>query len=273
MSVALPAGNSMKALFKAGLFTFLTVVLSAAIRVDAQNLTNGLACQWVADDYASGGSWADRIHGVEAVPDGAPTPLAVAGAFGLHNGVRRNNGTTGNGGFLIPGGEPPTGLTSYTIAVVFLATSGGPSGSSYYSDDIIFGYDISGTGQPDWGVSWGGSSSLIGQGVVAGIGRLNGDSGLQTGSTPLALNTTHAAVFQMNGSSGAETLFVDGVQVGQNTGLTILAPVNSNGNGEIPLLSNFNSTIATAFTGLLAEVRVYTNATVSGTALSSYLQN
>jgi hypothetical protein len=61
--------------------------------------------------------------------------------------------------------------------------------------------------------------------------------------------------------------------VGQNTGLTILAPVNSNGNGEIPLLSNFNSTIATAFTGLLAEVRVYTNATVSGTALSAYLQN
>ncbi|HEY1790197.1 MAG TPA: lamin tail domain-containing protein, partial [Verrucomicrobiae bacterium] len=257
----------------AALRIFLTVVLFAGIRVGAQNLTNGLACQWVADDFTNGQSWTDRIQGIKAVADGAPNPVTVAESFGTHNGVRRNNGTTGNGGFLIPGGEPPTGFTNYTIAVVFLATAGGPSGSSYYSDDIIFGYDISGVGQPDWGVSWGGSSSLIGQGVVAGIGQRYGDSGLQTGSTPLALNTTHAAVFQINGSNGTETLFVDGVQVGQNSGIGVLAPVNSNGNGQIPLLSNFNSTIATAFTGLLAEVRVYTNATVNGTALSAYLQN
>lgn len=268
-----PQITLFEAQFKTALLSFLLVILSAGFRLSAQDLTNGLACQWVADDYTNGQSWADRVGRVQAVPDGAPDPVAVAEAFGPHGGVRRNSGTTGNGGFLIPGSEPPAGFTNYTIAVVFLAAAGGPSGSSYYSDDIIFGYDISGTGQPDWGISWGGSSSLIGQGIVAGIGRLYGDSGLQTGSTPLALNTTHAAVLQINGSNGTETLFVDGVEVGQNTGITILAPVNSNGNGDIPLLSNFNSTIATAFTGLLAEVRVYTNATVSGTALSAYLQN
>jgi hypothetical protein len=255
------------------LFTFLSVFDQSGVQLRAQNLTNGLASQWVADDYVSGNSWADRINGTVAVVDGAPAPVAVANTFGIHNGVQRNTGTTGNGGFLIPTGNPPTGFTNYTIAVVFQAAAGGPSGSSYYSDDIIFGYDIAGAGQPDWGISWGGSSSLVGQGVVAGIGRAGGDSGLQTVSNPLALNATHAAVFQINGGSGTESLFEDGVQVGQNTGLTILSPTNYNGNGKIPMLSSMNSTIATAFIGLLAEVRVYTNATVSGTALSAYLQN
>ncbi|MGC9944297.1 MAG: lamin tail domain-containing protein, partial [Verrucomicrobiota bacterium] len=251
----------------------LSLIGPAGTQLQAQDQTNGLASQWVADDYVSGQNWVDRIQGVVAIPDGAPTPVAVADAFGSHKGVMRNTGTTGNGGFLIPGINPPSGFTNYTVAVVFQPEAGGPAGSSYYSDDIIFGYDIAGVGQPDWGVPWGGSSSLIGQGVVAGIGWLNGDSGLQTGGTPLALNATHTAVFQINGSNGTETLFVDGVQVGQNTGLTILAPTNSNGNGWIPVLSNHNSTIATAFTGPVAEVRVYTNATVNGTALSAYLQS
>jgi len=252
---------------------WLWVGVQIGFQAHSQDVTNGLSSHWVADDYVSGGSWVDRIKGVLAATDGAPTPVAVAAAFGVHNGVMRNTGPTGAGGFLIPGGNPPTGLTNYTIAVVFQAAAGGPSGGSYYSDDIIFGYDTAGAGQPDWGISWGGSSSLVGQGVIAGIGRSGGDSGVQSGGTPLALNTTHAAVLQINGSSRTETLFVDGAQVGQNTGITILAPINSNGNGKIPLLSSVNSTIATAFTGPLAEVRVYTNATVSGTALSSYLQN
>ena len=255
------------------LLAVLSLVELAGVQLHAQSLTNGMASQWVADDYVVGNSWADRINGTLAVPDGAPIPVVVANAFGIHKGVMRNTGTTGNGGFLIPAGSPPTGFVNYTVAVVFQASAGGPSGSSYYSDNIIFGYDISGTGQPDWGISWGGSSSQVGQGVVAGIGRSGGDSGLQTGSTPLALNATHAAVFQINGSSHTETLFVDGVQVGQNTGLTILSPTNYNGNGKIPLLSSLNSTIATAFTGPLSEVRVYTNATVSGTLLSSNLQS
>jgi hypothetical protein len=232
----------------------LSLVALAGIQLQAQNLTEGLASQWLSDDYISGSNWVDRISGVAAVTDGAPTPVVVANAFGVHNGVQRNTGTTGNGGFLIPTGNPPSGVTNYTIAVVIQAATGGPSGSSYYSDDIIFGYDVAGTGQPDWGISWGGSSSLVGQGIVAGIGRAGGDSGLQTSSTALALYATHAAVFQINGSSGTETLFVDGLQVGQNTGLTMLVPANYNGNGKIPLLSSMNSTIATAFTGPLAEV-------------------
>ncbi|MGO8925892.1 MAG: lamin tail domain-containing protein [Limisphaerales bacterium] len=253
------------------LFGLVSAVLLGGLSSPAQDQTNGLASQWVADDYISGGSWTDRIKGTVAVVDGTPTPVAVANLFGSHKGVMRNTGTTGQGGFLIPGSNPPTGFTNYTVIVVFQATAAGPTGGNYYNDQIMFGYDIAGVGQPDWGISWGGSGSLAGEGVVAGIGRLNGDSGLQSGASPLALNTTHAAVFQMNGSNGTETLFVDGVQVGQNAGITILAPTNNNGNGMIPLLSTVNSTIGTAFIGSLAEVRVYTNATVSGTALSAYL--
>jgi hypothetical protein len=254
------------------LFALLSTILLVGVPARGQDSTNGLVSRWVGDDYTSGNSWTDRIKGAVAIVDGMPTPVALAEVFGSHQGVMRSAGATGNGGFLIPSTNPPTGFTNYTIAVVFQATAAGPTGGSYYSDQIMFGYDIGGAGQPDWGVSWGGSGGLDGEAVVAGIGRLNGDSGIQSGG-PLTLNTTHAAVFQINGTSGTETLFVDGVQVGQNTGITILAPTNENGNGMIPLLSTENTTIGTAFVGPLAEVRVYTNASISGTALSSYLQN
>ena len=254
-------------------FICLWILLLLTTQLPAQNLTNGLASQWVADDYTSGGSWVDRIKGTVAAVDGLPAPAAVAGAFGTHKGVIRTAGTTGTGGFAIPAPNPPTGLTNYTLALAFSATAAGPASGAYYSSQIIFGYDIGGAGQPDWGISWGGDGSRAGQGVVAGIGRQGGDSPLESANGPLALNTVHAAVLQVNGSTNTMTLFVDGVQAGQTTGITILAATNRNGNGTIPLLSTANSTIANAFPGLVAEVRVYTNATVSGTALSSYLQN
>jgi hypothetical protein len=254
-------------------FALLLALALVGIPTRAQDLTTGLASQWVGDDYTSGNSWTDRIKGTVAAVDGTPTPVAVANLFGSHKGVMRNTGTTGPGGFGIPAGNPPTGLTNYTVAVAFQAAAAGPVNGSYYNSQIIFGYDIGGAGQPDWGVSWGGSGALAGQGVVAGIGRSGGDSGLQSGGTPLALNSTHAAVLQINGSSGTETLFVDGAQVGQDLGITILAPTNRNGTGLIPLISTVNAGISAAFTGPLAEVRVYTNATVSGTALSAYLQS
>ena len=239
----------------------------------AQNLTNGLANQWVADDYTSAGNWVDRVKGALATQDGTPAPVAISGVFGVHKGVMRNTGTTGPGGFVIPASNPPTGWTNYTVAVAFSASAAGPVSGAYYSSQIIFGYDTAGGGQPDWGISWGGNNGLAGQGVVVGIGRRSGDSPLLSGTTPLALNTTHAAVMQVNGSNNTLTLFVDGAQYGPTTGLGILTPTNSNGTGTIPLLSTVNSTIGNAFGGVVAEVRVYTNATVSGTALSAYLQN
>jgi hypothetical protein len=255
------------------LLAFLWVAVPAGIRLFAQDLTNGLASQWVADDYVSGSSWVDRIKGAVAVTDGTPAPVSVSGAFGVHNGVKRNTGTTGNGGFLIPGGNPPTGLTNYTLAVVFKAAAAGPVSGAYYNAQIIFGYDLSGGGQPDWGISWGGDDLRNGQTVVSGIGRASGDSAIESADSPLALYVAHAAVLQMNGSGGTMTLFVDGISVGQNTGITILAPTNNSGNGMIPLLSTVNSTIGNAFPGTLAEVCVYTNATVDGAALSAYLQS
>lgn len=254
-------------------FAALSSLFLGGMSICAQNLTNGLASQWVADDYAGGGSWIDRVRGTVAASDGAPVPLAVSAAFGIHKGVQRSAGAGGTGGFLIPAANPPTGLTNYTLAVVFAAATAGPGAGAYYSSQIIFGYDTSGAGQPDWGISWGGNGSRAGQGVVAGIGWAGGDSPLVSANSPMALNATHVAVLQVNGSNSTMTLFVDGVQASQASGITILAPTNSNGTGAIPLLSIANSTIGAAFTGAIAEVRVYTNATVSGTALGIYLQN
>ena len=245
------------------------LLASAAFELQAQDLTTGLAHQWVADDYVNGYGWVDRVQGTVAALDGTPAPLAVTGVFGTHQGVQRNTGTTGPGGFSLPADTAPIGLTNYTVAIVFESVAAGPSSGNYYSDQIIFGYDIGGAGQPDWGISWGGNGSRAGQGVAAGIGRSGGDSGLQSANSPLALNVPHTAVLQISGTAGTETLFVDGAQTGQNTGLTILSPANSNGSGVIPLLSTVNANIANAFTGSLAEVRVYTNATVDGAALSA----
>ena len=255
------------------LFAFMAAILLPGVTTRAQDSTNGLVSQWVADDYVSGTGWIDRIRGTVAAVDGTPTPLAVAGAFGSHKGVQRSTGATGTGGFSIPAGNAPTGLTNYTVAVVFEAAAAGPISGAYYSSQIIFGYDIGGTGQPDWGVSWGGNGNRAGQGVVVGIGRAGGDSAIQSADSPLALNATHSAVLQVNGSSQTMTLFVDGVQAGQNSGITILAPTNSNGTKVIPLISTVNAGIGNAFTGTIAEVRVYTNATVDGVALSAYLQS
>ena len=109
------------------LFWLLSATLLGVTSSLAQDQTNGLVSQWVADDYVSGGAWTDRIKGTIAVVDGTPSPVAVPNQFGFHKGVMRNTGATGHGGFLIPGSNPPTGLTNYTVAVVFQAPAAGPT--------------------------------------------------------------------------------------------------------------------------------------------------
>jgi len=90
---------------------------------------------------------------------------------------------------------------------------------------------------------------------VVGIGRSGGDSQLQGGL--LALNVTHAAALQVDSTAGTQTLFIDGIQVGQNTALTM----NTVSSQAIPFLNQSSANIANAFPGLVAEARIYNSAT------------
>ncbi|MDB6112189.1 MAG: Immunoglobulin I-set domain protein [Pedosphaera sp.] len=233
---------------------------------------SGLVNQWLADNYTNNSAvWVDSIGGVAAAGTGAE--VAVPAAFGpTHQGVARNGtgSTTGASGFLIPAGTAPCNLSTYTVVVAFKPTAVGPNNGNYYGSQIMFGYDIGGGGQHDFGMSWGGGTPSAGQRIVVGIGRNGGDSQIQSaGGIPLTLNATHAAALQVNAAAGTQTLFVDGLQVGQNGGLTMLAVANQ----AIPLLNQSSANIGNAFAGLVAEVRVYTNAAVNGAALTGLLQN
>ena len=232
---------------------------------------SGFCNQWLSDTYVNNSAtWVDSISGVTAV--GTGSEVSVPGAFGARAGVARSatGSTTGNNGFNIPAGTPPGGFSNYTVAVAFKPTATGGTGGAYYNGQIIMGYDIGGAGQADWGMSWGGNTSgATGQEVLGGIGRSGGDSAI-TGAAgaPLALNTTHAAVMQVNAAARTQTLYVDGMQVGQNTGLTNIAPDITH---IIPLITTLNANIGSAFPGYVAEVRVYTNANVNGAALTGML--
>ncbi|HSU52670.1 MAG TPA: LamG-like jellyroll fold domain-containing protein [Candidatus Dormibacteraeota bacterium] len=233
---------------------------------------SGLSNDWLADSYVNNSNaWVDSISGVAAAATGVE--VAVPAAFGpTHQGVARNAGgtTTGTSGFQIPAGTPPCNLSTYTVVFAFKPTAVGPNSANYFGSQIIMGFDIPGGGQSDWGLSWGGGTPNAGQRIVAGLGRNGGDSQIQSpGGLPLALNTTHAAAMQVNAAAGTQTLWVDGVQSGQNVGLTMRTASSQN----ISLLNQSAANIGNAFAGLLAEVRVYTNASINGAALTSLLQS
>ena len=233
---------------------------------------SGLVNQWLADTFVNNsGSWVDSIGGVTAT--GTGNEIAVPGAFGpAHQGVARDAAglTSGTDGFLIPAGTAPGGLSTYTVVMAFKPVTAGPNNGDYYGSQIMLGYDIGGAGQADWGMSWGGADSPAnGQEIVVGIGRSGGDSEIRSGSRSLALNVTHAAAMQVNAAAGTQTLFVDGLQVGQNASLTM----NVANSQVIPLINQSSANIGSAFPGLVAEVRIYNSATINCAALTALLQS
>jgi autotransporter-associated beta strand protein len=276
-TVTLPAGVATTNLSFALLTSGLTTVTATGAGLNSASMmvgdtasvfAVGMANQWVADDYVTGNAWVDRVAGAEAALDGGGIPpVSVPGGFSSHAGVRRDpNG--GDTGFSIPAANPPTGYTNYTVSVVLYSPTAGPSGGAYYQDQIIIGYDIGGSGQADWGMSWG-SPNGSGRGVTVGIGQSNGDTALTT-TNALALNTSHAIAMQTR-DNNIFSLYVDGVRMAQVTNLSLRAPQPTA--SVIPLLSNVGANIGNVFTNMIAEARIYTNVPVDGAALTTYLQS
>ncbi|MGC3958387.1 MAG: hypothetical protein QM813_10725 [Verrucomicrobiota bacterium] len=239
---------------------------------------SGLVNRWVGDDFVPGSSWVDRVSSVAAVLNGNSTATLIAGAFGSHAGVAETNNAntvTGNG-FIIPAGTAfgaGAVVTNFTVAIAFKPTAAGPIQGGYYNNANIMGYDIGGAGQPDWGIAWGGNDGTQGGlEIDGGVGRVGGDSRtVQLAGNPTALNVTHAAVMQVNNADGTHRLWIDGVQVAVNGGLSFFAMGTNN---NINLLSPiYPFAPYGVFPGSLAEIRFYTNALVDGAGLSANLKN
>src|SRR4051812_10426028 len=107
----------------------------------------GLVNQWTGDSYTSG-NWVDGLGSVPATASGSPQP--VPNAFNTHSGVTMNGGY-----FIIPAGTAPAGLSNFTIAIVFKPAGVGPFSGNYYNSIPLAAFDVGGSGQVDWGLSWG----------------------------------------------------------------------------------------------------------------------
>ena len=222
------------------------IMLGAARTAHAQTLV----AQWSADTFAGTTSnWIDSVGGVVGTSHGNNT--LIPNAFGTHAGIN-----VFGGGFTVPSSlsTPPGNLTSFTVAAVYDPTSNVVTGGAGWQVQSIYGFDIGGAGVPDMALGFGGGS---GQSFVAGGGNIgNGDYTL---TSPVeALNTVHAAVYSVEGANGVTgagvaTLYVDGVQVAQDTGLTI-QPLQPENGGTFGLGGQFGST---PNHGILGLVQVY----------------
>jgi hypothetical protein len=248
---------------------------------------SGLINQWLADDYATGQSWTDRVSQVVATINASSLATAVPSAFGAHAGLVEsnytftgaNNNTAAGTGFLIPpgtafGGAANTfGLTNWTVAVVFKPFAAGATGGGYYNASQILGWDIGGSGQQDWGVAWGNNDGpQAGLQVEAGAGgNGSGDAGLfePAGAPNTGLNRTHCAVLQVDGTTSRDTLYVDGMLVSS----AYLAAYAINTNNTFPILQRTYATSPGVLPGYVAEIRFYSNSLVNAGGLSAYLQN
>jgi hypothetical protein len=239
------------------------IVLGAVGHARAQSVE---VAQWSADTFAGTTSnWTDSIGGVVATSHGNNT--LIPNAFGTHAGIN-----VLGGGFSVPStvATPPGNLTSFTVAAVYEPTAIDVTGGAGWQVQSIYGFDIGGAGVPDMALGFGGGS---GQSFIAGGGNIgNGDYTLT--SPAEAINTVHAVVYSVEGANGAAgagvaTLYVDGVQVAQDTGLTI-QPIQPENGGTFGLGGQFGST---PNHGILGLVQVYndSNGATNGLALSASL--
>lgn len=212
-----------------------------------------------AHDYATGATkWLDRVHGVQATASGSP----------VGNG---GSVTTTNGSFTFNTADVPgfLGITSYTLAIGFNATSVSGGGASFYQGTGVFGGDIPNSGQGDSGLALttdGGNQIVFGAGVPGGD-VANYDTVAPGGN--FNTNTPMGAVLVVDGAAGSLTLYVNGVLTTQpGTTFRTILPVGKNFNdgGNI---DNFLYGIGTVAGGGGPMPGTVTQAQIYNTALSA----
>lgn len=216
-----------------------------------------LVGRWTGDGYSSGSAWAD---GSGAGNDGAPvgSPVATPGAFNGHVGVTLD----GDDYFTVPNTAGALlGAERMTLVAVFRPlAANASSGGQFWQRAGLIGNEQPG-GVSDWGLSFGASQA------AAGIG------GPDTTVLSGALNLNQTYVVAQTWSGSTLTLFVDGVQVAQNTAAPT-APRTANEFASFALGANLSVVNGDLkpFVGQLAELRAYNDVDQNIPALSGSLR-
>jgi hypothetical protein len=219
----------------------------------------GIIANFQAADYTTGSpTWLDRVSHAVAIANG--TPVGNGGSV-----------TTTNGAFTFNTNSIPgfTGLTSYTLAIGFNATSVSGGGAQFYQGTGVFGGDIPNSGQGDSGLALttdGNNQIVFGAGVPGGDVNLY-DTVPSTGGN-FNLNTPIGAVLVLDGANQLLSLYVNGVLTTQPGTLSrVINPVgiNFNDNGN---LDGFTYGIGTVAGGGGPMPGTVTQAQIFNTAFS-----
>lgn len=226
--------------------------------------------QWIADNYTSG-NWSDSTANNNTAT-AVGTPVLTPNAFGTHAGVT----LTGTSYFTVPNtASSLLGATSLTLAAVFNPT--GPqtsSGGQFWQNAGLIGNEQGGSVN-DWGLSIGTTGPAATPPLLTtgsfGVGNPT-DVTITSGAINLAAPHVLVATWQ---NTGVETLYLDGVEVAQNTSVSTTPRDAVNTVAAFALGANLalaNGDLK-PFIGSLAELRVYDDTTVDPVALSNTLSS
>jgi hypothetical protein len=242
---------------------FLAAAVLAGL-MGAGSAHGALVGQWIGDNYTTGGNWADssgngNLGTLKGSIQAFTNPVATPNAFGTHTGVTLN----GTAFFTVPNNAGVLiGANALTMAAVFNpSAANASSGGQFWQKGGLIGNEQPG-GVADWGLGFGGSQGVWGIGAAA-------DSTILSGN--LALNSPHVIVGTWS-TAGTQTLYVDGVQVAQNTSAP--TPVRDNNQSGAFGLAADESAVngdLKPFIGSIAELRIYNDVNIDPIALSNTL--
>ncbi len=248
-------------------------ILAGAVLAGMLGATSANAAlkgQWIGDNYTSG-NWSDS-SGNNNTATAVGTPVSTPGAFGTHKGVTLN----GTSYFTVPNtASSLLGATSLTLAAAFNPTvPQTSSGGQFWQNAGLIGNEQGGSVN-DWGMSIGTTGPTATPPLVTtgnfGVGN---PTDVTITSTAINLAAPHVLVATWK-NTGVETLYLDGVQVAQNTA------VSTNPRDAVNTVAAFalgaNLALANGdlkpFIGSLAELRVYDDTTIDPVALSNTLSS
>jgi Concanavalin A-like lectin/glucanases superfamily/PEP-CTERM motif len=222
--------------------------------------------QWVGDNYTSG-NWNDSSGNGHTGTLVGTVSTSISG-FNGHKSIvfPGGDGAAAMGHFTVTNNASTlVGATALTLAAVFNPTAANTSvGGQFWQKSGLIGNEQPGA-VGDWGLGFGGSQAAMGVGAP--------DTTIVSPVVDPALNTPHIAIGQWS-TAGTMTLYVDGVQVAQNTSSpTGIRDANASGAFGLGVSVALQNNDTHIFTGQIAELRAYNDITQDPTALYNSLRN
>jgi hypothetical protein len=222
-----------------------------------------LVGQWKSDTYTGGASWTDS-SGKGNTATAVGTIATAPNTFNGHPAVlfTGGDGAAATGFFKVTNSATvAVGATGLTMVAVFKPTAANTStGGQFWQKSGLIGNENPGAVN-DWGLGYGASQADVGIG--------NPDTTIVSGTVPLNQGLVEIGTWD---TSGKLTLYVNGVQVAQNTAAPTAAR-DANALGAFALGASLGTQNGDThvLTGQVAELRLYNDNTESIAALTSSL--